>query len=60
MSFAIEDYRINFEDTIYGKGGLNNPKEFSHEKWTQFEYSIYKYSSSRENIHGVNLSCVII
>ena len=33
---AIEEYRIGFEDTRDGKGDLIKPKEFSHEKWTQW------------------------
>ena len=27
---AIEEYRIDFEDTRYGKGDMSKPKEFSH------------------------------
>ena len=34
---AIEDSRLDFEDTRYGKGGLINPKEFLHENWDQQE-----------------------
>ena len=41
LSDTIEDYRLDFGDTIYGKWELINPKEFSHEKWTQWEDSIY-------------------
>ena len=33
---AIEDFWIDFEYTIDVKGGLINPKYFSHEKWTQW------------------------
>ena len=57
---AIEESRIDFEDTKDGKGGLSKPKEFSHEKWTQWEDSIYNYFASRENSRGVPLSYVII
>ena len=32
---AIEEYRLDFEDTRDVKGELIKPKEFSHEKWTQ-------------------------
>ena len=38
---ATEESRLDFEDTRYGKGELSNPKEFSHEKWTQWEDRIY-------------------
>ena len=37
MSEAIEEYQINFEDTRDGKVELSTPKDFSHEKWTQWE-----------------------
>ena len=33
FAYAIEDSRVHFEDTGYGKGELSNPKYFSHEKW---------------------------
>ena len=45
---AIEDSRLDFEDTRDGKGELNKPKEFSHEKCTQWKDSIYNYFASRE------------
>ena len=32
----IEESRLGFEDTRDGKGGMIKPKEFSHEKWTQW------------------------
>ena len=32
---TIGEYRLDFEDTRYGKGGLIKAKELSHEKWTQ-------------------------
>ena len=35
LADAIEDSRLDFEDTRNGKGGLSKPKESSHEKWTQ-------------------------
>ena len=38
---AIEESRIDFEDTRDIKGELRKTKEFSHEKWTQWEDSIY-------------------
>ena len=41
ISDAIEDFRLDFEDIIDGKGDLSKPKEFSHEKWTQWEDIIY-------------------
>ena len=33
---AIEESRIDFEDTRDGKVELIKPKQFSHEKWTQW------------------------
>ena len=48
ISDAFEESCIDFEDTIYGEGDLSNTKEFSHEKWTQWEYSIYNYSTPRK------------
>ena len=42
LAGAIEESRLDFEDTIYGKVELRKPKTFSHEKWTQWEDSIYK------------------
>ena len=33
---AIEESRLDFEDTRDGKGDLRKPKDFSHEKWTQW------------------------
>ena len=33
---AIEESRIDFEDTIYVKEGLSKSKELSHENWTQW------------------------
>ena len=59
LADAIEESRLDFEGTRDGKGGLIKPKDFSHEKWTQREYSIYNYFTSRENIYGVPLSYVI-
>ena len=41
---------IDFEDTRDGKGELSDPKEFSHEKWTQWEDSIYNYFLLREKV----------
>ena len=33
----LEESRLGFEDTRDGRGGgLIKPKEFSHEKWTQW------------------------
>ena len=43
ISDSIEDSWIDFEDKRYGKGGMSKPKELSHEKWTQWEDSIYNY-----------------
>ena len=37
---AVEESRIDFGDTKDRKGDLNNPNEFSHIKWTQWEDSI--------------------
>ena len=48
LADAIEEYRPDFEDTRYGKGGLSRPKDFSHEKWIQWEDSIYNYFASSE------------
>ena len=59
LAGAIEESRIDFEDTTDGKGGLSKPKEFSHEKWTQWEDSIYNYFVSTKNSRGVPLSYVI-
>ena len=36
LSDAIEESQIDFEYTINGKRDLSKPKEFSHEKWTQW------------------------
>ena len=33
--------------------GLASQKQFSHEKWNQWEDSIYNYFYSRKNSHGV-------
>ena len=60
ISDAIDEFRIDFEYKRYGKGELSNPKEFSHEKWTQWVDSIYNYFASRKNSLGVTLSYVII
>ena len=51
----IEEYQLDFEDTRYVKGGTINPKEFSHENWTQWEDRIYNYFTSRKSIRGVPL-----
>ena len=59
LADAIEEYRIDFEDTRYVKGELSNPKEFSYEKWTQWEDSIYNYFASKKNSRGVPLSYII-
>ena len=32
LSDVIEESRLNFEDTIDGKAGLSNAKQFSYEK----------------------------
>ena len=42
MYDAIEDSRIDFEDTRNGEGYLSNTKDFSNEKWTQWEDIHYK------------------
>ena len=52
---AIEESRIDFEDTRYGKGELSKPKKFPHENWNQWEDSIYNSFASRENSLGVPL-----
>ena len=52
---TIEDYRLGFEDTRYGKGELSKPKEFSREKRNQWEDSIYNYFASRKKSPGVPL-----
>ena len=36
-TYAIEESRINFEDTRDEKGDISKPKDLSHEKWTQWE-----------------------
>ena len=38
---------------------MSKPKEFSLEKCTLWEYSIYNYFVSRKNSHGVPLCYVI-
>ena len=35
ISDAIDESRLDFEDTTDGKGGVRKPKEFSREKRTQ-------------------------
>ena len=47
LADEIEDSRIDFEDKRDGKGELRKTKEFSHEKWTQWEDNIYNYFTSR-------------
>ena len=37
----IEESRLDFEDTRYGKGEVSKPKDFSSEKWSQWEDIIY-------------------
>ena len=59
LAGAIEESRLDLEDTRYGKGDLRKPKEFSHEKWNQWEDSIYNYFASSKNSRGVPLSYVI-
>ena len=41
------------------KGSSRKTKEFSHEKWNQWEDSMYNYFVSRKNCCGVYLSYVI-
>ena len=60
LADAIEESRLDFEDTGYGKGELSKPKDFSHEKWAQREDIIYRYFKSRKNSCGVPISYVII
>ena len=57
---AIEESRIHFEETRYGKGDLRKPKELSCEKWTQWEDRVYNYFASRKKNRGVPLSYVTI
>ena len=38
---SIKWFRLDFEDTRDVKGELRYPKEFSYEKWNQWEYTIY-------------------
>ena len=56
ISDSIDEFRIDFEDTRDVKGELSKPKEFSHEKWTQWEENIYNYFASQKNSRGVPLS----
>ena len=35
LADTIDEYRIDFEDTIDGKREMSNPKELSHGKWSQ-------------------------
>ena len=38
IMYEYIDYcQLDFQDTIYGKGGFNNSKEFYHDKWTHWE-----------------------
>ena len=37
MSNVIEESRLKYEYFRYGKKGMNNPKEFPHEKQTEWE-----------------------
>ena len=55
LADAIEESRLYFEDTRNGKGEMSKPKEFSHEKWTQWEDIIYNYFASRKKSRGVPL-----
>ena len=57
---TIEESRIDFEYAIYGKGELSNTKEFSHEKYYQWEDSIYNYFTSRKYSRNVPLFYFII
>ena len=59
LADAIEDSRIDFEYTRDGKGELRKTKEFSHEKWTQWEDIIYNYIASNKKGRSVTLSYVI-
>ena len=43
ISDTIEESRLDFGDIRDGKVELSNPREFSHEKWTQWEDRIYNY-----------------
>ena len=59
LADAIDDLWLDFEDTRDGKGYMSKPNKFSHEKWTQWEDSIYNYFMSRKKSRGVPLSYVI-
>ena len=59
LADAIEESRLDFEDTRDGKGELIKNKEFSHEKWTQWEDSIYNYFTLSKNTCGLPLCYVI-
>ena len=59
LADVIEEPRLDFEDTRYGKGELSKPKEFSHENWTQWEDRIKNYFASRKKSRVVPLSYVI-
>ena len=37
---AIDESRLDFDDTRDGKGELKKPNKLLHEKWTQWEDSI--------------------
>ena len=56
---AIEESRIDFEDTRYGKGEISKPKDLSHEKWDTWKDIIYKYFTSRKNSRVVTLPYII-
>ena len=43
----LEESRLGFEDTRDGKGELRKTEELSHEKWNQWEDSIYNYFVSK-------------
>ena len=59
LSDANKESLIDFEDYRDDKWELSKPKEFSHERWTQWFDIIYNYFASHIKIHGVPLSYVI-
>ena len=56
---AIEQSRIDVEDTRDVKWDLSNLKELSYENWYQWEDIIYNYFTSRGGSRDVPLSYVI-
>ena len=59
MADEIEDSHIDYENSKYGNTNMDKTKQFSHEKWIQWEDSVYTYFSSRKNSSVFPLACVM-